>query len=128
LADFSVYAFRDFPQDRLFNVGIREQLMVGMAAGLVLEGLIPVCYTIAPFLLERAYEFIKLDLCGQGLHAILVGYNGTDEFYGDSHKFENKRLLDGMAIQPWWVKTPSQVITTLNACLDRRQVHYVEIK
>lgn len=65
----------DFP-DRFFMEGISEQAIVGMAAGLAMEGYVPFVNTLATFLTRRCYEQIAIDLCLQNLPVRLLGYGG----------------------------------------------------
>lgn len=61
-----------FPQ-RYVNVGVAEQNMIAVAAGLALEGQVPVAYSIATFAAFRAYEFTRNDVCFQNLNVKIVG-------------------------------------------------------
>lgn len=58
--------------NRYYNVGICEQTIVSMAAGLSKMGFHPVVHTIAPFVIERAFEQLKLDFCYQQLGGNIV--------------------------------------------------------
>ena len=64
--------FQEFP-DRSMNVGIAEQNLIGIAAGLSNQGFRPVCYAISNFLVQRCLEQIRNDICLHKYRAILVG-------------------------------------------------------
>jgi len=85
----------NFP-DRFINVGASEQLMVGAATGLALQGKIPVCYSITPFLIYRPFEFIRNYLQIEGIPVKLVG-SGRDKDYLNAgythHSTEVKSIL-----------------------------------
>lgn len=68
-----------FNTDKVINTGIAECATVGLAAGMAQEGLIPIIYTITPFLLERPFEFIKLDIVQQNVNVKLVSYGDYPE-------------------------------------------------
>jgi transketolase len=66
-------SFQDEFPDRLVNVGIAEQDMVGVAAGLANSGMIPFACGAAPFLTGRALEQIKADVAYSYAHVVLCG-------------------------------------------------------
>ena len=70
----------DYP-NRFYNVGSSEQLMMGMAAGLAMDGKIPIVYSITPFLLYRPFETIRNYVDHEQLPVKLIG-GGRDKDYG----------------------------------------------
>jgi transketolase len=85
--------------DRFIDVGIAEQTMIGMAAGLALRGRIPVCHALAPFLLFRAYEFIRNSVAIPSLPVVLSGYipGFLSDGNGPTHQaLEDMSLMRGL--------------------------------
>ena len=94
---------KPFP-DRLINVGIAEQDMVGVAAGLANGGFIPFVCGAAPFLTGRALEQIKVDVAYNGYPVVLCGMS-PGMAYGElgptHHSIEDLswlRAIDGLAV------------------------------
>jgi transketolase len=61
---------------RAFMEGVSEQHIVGMAAGMAMEGFIPFVHTIATFITRRCYEQVAVDLCMHNLPVRLIGNGG----------------------------------------------------
>jgi transketolase len=86
----------EFP-DRFFNMGIAEQDMVGVAAGLALEGKIPYCVSFAPFLSMRALEQVRTDICYMNLNARIVApYSGVSAAGATHSGLEDAGIFRGL--------------------------------
>lgn len=83
LGDIGVFGFREafkrFPT-RVYNIGILEQASIGLAAGLATEGMIPIFHTIAPFMVERVLEQLKVDFGYQGLGGNLISVGASYDY------------------------------------------------
>ena len=73
--DITARMTRELP-GRAFMEGVSEANVVGMAAGLAMEGYIPFVHTIATFITRRCYEQVALDLCLHNLPVRLIGNGG----------------------------------------------------
>lgn len=77
---------REYPKQFL-NVGIAEQNMVGIAAGMAKKGKKPYVYSGSTLLLSRAYEQIRDDVCFNNTNVKLVG-TGAADFLGFTHNWQ----------------------------------------
>ena len=78
--------------NRFVDVGITEQSMIGMAAGLALRGRIPICHALTTFLIMRAFEFIRTDI---GIPALPVKLSGfIPGFLSDANGPTHQALED----------------------------------
>ncbi|WP_084461029.1 transketolase family protein [Curvibacter gracilis] len=88
--------------NRFINMGVAEQNMIGVAAGLARESLRVITYSIAPFCYARPFEQIRNDLCLGRLPVCLVG-NGGGYAYGHMgpthHALEDCAAMSALGVR-----------------------------
>jgi transketolase len=90
--------------DRFYNCGVAEANMIGMAAGLAMSGLRPVCYTITPFITYRCLEQIRVDVCYHDVPVVIVGtgsglsYASLGSTHHSCEEMGMLRLLPGLCV------------------------------
>lgn len=106
-ADMGAWSLNRFKEDmpgQFINVGIAEQNMVSVAAGLALGGKKVFIYSIVPFVTERCFEQIKIDICTMELPVTIIGTGPGLTYAPDGpthHAIEDvsvMRALPGMTI------------------------------
>lgn len=121
---------KEFPE-RYYNIGICEPTIVGMAAGIASTGLIPVAHTIAPFLIERSFEQIKLDFCYQKLAGNFITVGGAFDYaqLGCSHHCYNDislmcQLDNTVVTSP---ATAGEFDALFSQCYDKGTINYFKL-
>jgi len=91
--------FRAALKDRFINMGVAEQSMISVAAGIAYKGYQVFCYSIAPFITYRCLEQIRNDVCFHNMPVYIVG-NGGGYGYGimgsSHHAIEDNAILSGL--------------------------------
>lgn len=119
-----------FP-DRVINVGIAEQALVGTAAGLALAGKVAVTCNAAPFLISRANEQVKVDICYNDTNVKLFGLN-SGASYGPlastHHSIDDISIMRGFGnIQIFAPSTPLQCKKIIEYALTMQGPVYVRM-
>lgn len=86
LGDISHFLFNAFQQQhptRFYNMGICENTLISVAAGMSAQGFHPFVHTITPFITERSLEQIKLDLCYNEFGANIVSTGASFDYAWD---------------------------------------------
>lgn len=83
LGDIGVFGFKNsfnnYPT-RVYNIGILEQSTISMSSGIAMSGLIPIVHTIAPFLVERSLEQLKIDFGYQNLNGNFISIGSSYDY------------------------------------------------
>ncbi len=121
---------KDFPQ-QFVNVGVAEQSMISLCAGLALRGCTPFAYTIATFTLYRPFEQIRVDLCYQNLPVTLVGIGAGVAYStlgGTHHAQEDVALMSALpnmaVVAPC---DPAETTAAVWACANRKGPTYLRL-
>ena len=118
----------DFP-DRFFNVGASEMSGIGIGVGLALEGKIPVCYSITPFLLYRPFEWIRNYLDHEKIPVILAGSGNLTDYGHDGfthHCPEVNQVMDIFKnIKQYYPKDKDEVPVLLDNIIKSKQPSFI---
>ena len=121
---------KHFP-DRLVNVGIAEQSMVGMAAGLALGGKVAVTCNAAPFLISRANEQIKVDVCYNNTNVKLFGLNAGASYgplASTHHAIDDLAVMRGFGnIEIYAPSSPRECRQIIDYALQHQGPVYIRL-
>ena len=121
--------YRERHPQRFINMGICEQSIISVSAGMAHEGLKPWVYTITPFLIERPFEQIKLDINQQNANVKLVGYADYPTL-GPTHTELNGKKLMGLFtnITSFFPKDGNETRTMTNQAYEKNGPAFISLK
>lgn len=123
--------FRDKFPKKFINAGCIEQSMVGIAAGLALGDRKPYVYSTTPFLIFRALEQIRDDVCYQGLDVKLIG-TGASQFLGFGHNLEGTEneediLKNFPSLQRYYPRTETELKEIMQKSYKDKRPSYIRV-
>ena len=127
----SMAPFRaDFP-DRFINVGVAEQSMIGLCAGLALRGCRPCASTIATFAIYRPFEQVRDDICYQDLPVTIVGIGGGIAYStlgGTHHAQEDVAVMSALPNMTVMAPCdPAETVAATWAAVERNGPVYLRL-
>ena len=121
--------FRKNHPKKFFNLGICEQSLISFASGAALEGMKPWVYTITPFLIERPFEQIKLDINQQKANVKLVGFADYPTL-GPSHaEIDGKKLMSLFKnIKSFFPNNSEETESAVHNCYKENGPAFISLK
>ena len=133
-ADMDAFSLRrfanDFP-DQYLNIGVSEQNMINVAAGLAISGKIVFCYSIASFATLRCLEQIKVNICSMNLPVTIIGAGAGFSFGydGPTHHghqdVSSMRLLPEMSILE--LSSNDVAVNAIDYILENKTPYYIRL-
>ncbi len=121
---------KDYP-DRFINVGAAEQVMMGIAVGLALEGKIPIVYSITTFLLYRPFETIRNYINYEKIPVKLIGSGRNKDYSHDgiSHwAEEDKQIMKIFSnISSHWPENTDSLSDLIKEMLENKKPYYINL-
>lgn len=134
LGDVSVYMFKEFWEqhpDRFYNMGICENTLISVSAGLAAGGYHPFVHTIAPFLTERSYEQIKLDMCYNNFGGNIVTCGASFDYAWDGathHAYTDLAILRMLpSAQVFQPGSEAEVDAIMRATYNNGKTTYIRL-
>ena len=132
VGDIGFSIFDDFRKNhpkRFLNIGICEQSIIGLASGMALEGFKPYVYTITPFLIERPFEQVKLDIDQQNVNVKLIGFADYPTL-GPTHKeIDAKKMMKLFKnINSYFPKNSNETLKNLKESYNRIGPSFISLK
>lgn len=136
IADVGFSVFDDFIKrfpNQFLNVGVAEQNMMTLAAGMAREGWKPYVYTMSNFILLRPIEQVRNDICYAKANVKLISVKGSEsyKFYGMSHNLaegEEAGLLKHLPnLNSYFPSTQEELIENMNQEFARKGAAYFSL-